>query len=151
MQNNNIGIFLNNTNSEVSLQINLHNYNILKINFEKIIIIDIKNSFSLKLKDLISCEKNNINIYITDDNCIKNNFSDLNIYSIFFLINIIEEQLLYKYMNISLNNINDVLKCNYLTFISDNYIYCNNLSDYFNYINKHNLDFYSYTDSSEKK
>jgi hypothetical protein len=151
MQNNNIGIFLNNTNSEVSLQINLHNYNILKNNFEKIIIIDIKNSFSLKLQDLISSEKNNINIYITDDNCIKNNLSDINIYSVFFLINIIDKQLLQKYINIRSNDINDVLKCNYLTFISDNYIYCDNLSDYFNYINKHNLDFYSYTDSSEKK
>ena len=115
---NNIGIFLNNTNSEVSLQINLHNYNILKTNFEKIIIIDIKNSFSLKLQNLIICEKNNINIYITDDNCIKNNFSDINIYAVFFLINIMDQQLLYKYMNIVSNNINDILKCNYLTFIS---------------------------------
>ena len=43
------------------------------------------------------------------------------------------------------------MKCNYLTFISDSYIYCNNLSDYFDYINDHNLDFYTYTDSSEKK
>ena len=36
-----------------------------------------------------------------------------------------------------------------ITFISDEYIYCDDLESYFNYIDKHNLDFSSYTDSSE--
>ena len=142
MQNSNIGIFLNNTNSEENVQINLHNYNILKNNFEKIIIIDIDNIFSLKLQSTIISEKNNIVIYITDNSNIKNNLSDLNLNSIIYLFNI---------FNNNENYINNILKCNYLTFISDSYIYCNNLSDYFDYINDHNLDFYTYTDSSEKK
>ena len=36
-----------------------------------------------------------------------------------------------------------------ITFISDKYIYCDDLESYFNYVDKHNLDFSSYTDSSE--
>ena len=141
MQNNNVGIFLNNTNSDENVHINLHNYNILKNNFQKIIIIDIENTFSLKLQNLIISEKNNINIYITDNNNIKNNYSDLNIKSLIYLFNTFDQKLFN----------NNILESNYLTFISDSYIYSSNLSDYFQYINDHNLDFYSYTDSSEKK
>jgi len=142
MQNNNIGIFLNNTNYEEDVQINLHNYNILKNNFEKIIIIDIDNEFSLKLQNLIiSNNKHNINIYIKDNNNIKNFYSDLNIKSLIFLLNKFDKKLFNK----------NILECNYLTFISDSYIYLSDLSDYFKYINNHNLDFYSYNDSSEKK
>lgn len=141
MQNNNIGIFLNNTNSEENVQINLHNYHILKNNFKKIIIIDIDNPFSLKLQNLIiSNNKNNVNIYIKDNNNIKNYCSELNIKSLIFLFSRFDKKLFN----------NNILECNYLTFISDNYIYSSNLSDYFNYINNHKLDFYSYTDSSEK-
>lgn len=141
MQNNNIGIFLNNTNSEENVLTNLHNYHILKNNFEKIIIIDIDNPSSLKLQNLIiSNNKNNVNIYIKDNTNIKNYCSDLNIKSLIFLFSKFDKKLL-----------NNILECNYLTFISDNYIYSTDLSDYFKYINDHNLDFYSYTDSSEKK
>jgi hypothetical protein len=138
---NNIGIFLNNTNSEIGVQINLHNYNILKNNFKKIIIIDIENDLSLKLKDLITNNNDNDNkiiTYLNDNNNIKNDLCDLNINAIINLFNIFDQK------------IHD-LECKYLTFISDNYIYCNNLFDYFQYINIHNLDFYSYTDSSEIK
>jgi len=140
MQNNNIGIFLNNTNNEEGVQINLHNYNILKNNFKKIIIIDIDNKFSLKLQNLIiSNNKHNIDIYIKDNNNIKNCYSNLNIKSLIFLFNKFDK------------NLFNTLECNYLTFISDIYIYLSDLSDYFKYINNHNLDFYSYNDSSEKK
>jgi hypothetical protein len=140
MKNNSIGIFLNNTNSEEKVQINLHNYNILKNNFENIIIVDIDNFFSLKLQKILTNEKNNINIYIKDKNIIFNNILDLNINSIIILFNKYEKELF-----------NDTLEYNYLTFISDKYIYLSDLSDYFKYINDHNLDFYSYTDSTEKE
>jgi hypothetical protein len=130
----NIGIFLNNTNSDENVETNFHNYNILKNNFEKIIIIDIDNIFSKRLKKIIN-ESNNIYIYVTENCFIKKNLSDLNINSILYLFNIYDKK----------------IECNYLTFISDNYIYCDNLEDYFEYINEHDLDFYSYTDSSQKK
>ena len=140
---NNIGIFLNNTNSEINLHINFHNYNILKNNFSNIIIIDIENDYSIKLQDQIINSKNNIDMYITDNSCIKNNFFDLNIKSINYLFDVFQQK--------NINNINDLFNCDYITFISDNYIYCDNLLDYFKYIDDHNLDFYSYTDSSEKR
>ena len=37
----------------------------------------------------------------------------------------------------------------HITFINDNYIYCSDLNEYFNYINTHDLDLCSYTDSTE--
>jgi len=136
---NNIGVFLYNTNSDITYKINLHNYNILKKNFKKIIIIDIENYFSKLLEDLIINEENKNIIYITNDFCKKNIFMDLNINAITYFFNIIDEEI-YK----------DILEHKYITFISDNYIYCDDLIDYFKYVNQHDLDFYSYTDSSEK-
>ena len=51
---NNLGVFLNNTDSELKVSINLHNYNILKSNFNSVIINDIDNNFSQKLKNIIN-------------------------------------------------------------------------------------------------
>lgn len=137
--NNNIGVFLYNTHSDITYKINLHNFNILKNNFKKIIIIDIENYFSKLLEDLIMNEENKNVIYMTNDNCKKNIFMDLNVNAITYFFDISNEEI-YK----------DILEHKYITFISDNYIYCNDLIDYFKYINDHPLDFYAYSDSSEK-
>ena len=115
---NNLGIFLNNTNSEVKYNINIINYNNLKNNFKNIIIIDINNEYSEQLNSYIKDdnEKNDYIIkiikYEMDNKYLKNNFDD-------FEGN--------KIMNIT----NDLkyLDYNYITFINDNYIYCENLKD----------------------
>jgi hypothetical protein len=118
---NNLGVFLNNTNSELKVSINLHNYNILKSNFNSVIISDIDNTFSQKLKDVININNFNFN----------NDRSHFNkIVSIF-------------------NNINNYEQYDYITFIQDDYIYLNHLKEYFDYVMNHELDFYSYTDSTE--
>jgi hypothetical protein len=137
---NNLGIFLNNTNSEVKYNINIINYNNLKNNFQNIIVIDINNEYSEKL-----------NNYIKDDNQ-KNDY----------IIKIIKYEMDNKYFkdifddfesNKIMNILNDLkyVDYNYITFINDNYIYCGNLKDYFDYVNNHKLEFYSYTDSTENK
>lgn len=137
---NNLGIFLNNTNSEVKYNINIINYNNLKNNFQNIIVIDINNEYSEKL-----------NSYIKDDNQ-KNDY----------IIKIIKYEIDNKYLkdifddfesNKIMNILNDLtyIDYNYITFINDNYIYCGNLKDYFDYVNNHKLEFYSYTDSTENK
>ena len=118
---NNLGIFLNNTDSELKLSINLHNYNILKSNFNSVIINDIDNNFSQKLKNAI-----NINNFSFNND--KSHFNK--ILSIF-------------------SNINNYEQYDYITFIQDDYIYLNHLKEYFEYVMKHKLDFYSYTDSTE--
>ena len=127
---NNLGIFLNNTNSEVKYNTNIINYNNLKNNFQNIIIIDVNNKYSEKLNSYIKDdnEKSNYNIkiikYEMDDKYLKNNFDD-------FEGN--------KIMNI----LNDLkyLDHNYITFINDNYICCENLIGYFVYVNNLKLEF----------
>ena len=126
---NNIGIFINNTNSEMKYSINLNNYNNLKDNFNSIIIVDEDNSFSTKLFNEIDISSNN-NIYLKHNS--NTNILDFDIEKIIFSI---KERDLSEFKNI--------------TFISDNYIYLNNLEDYFNYINSRNIDLCSFTDSSE--
>ena len=130
---NNLAIFLNNTDSEIKLKLNEYNFNKLKNNFDYIIIFDIDNVFSKNLKNQIN--NKNIIKYILNNNSIKNNEDDLNYNKI--------KSILPDLSNINYDNIN------YVTFISDNYIYLEDLQEYFEYINKHNLDFYSFTDSSE--
>lgn len=132
-----LGIFLFNTLSELKFKINKLNYNNLKKNFSSIIIIDIENSNSLLLKEYIENDINNYNIklitYILNNNLLNNN-SDLDIKKIFHI---------YE------NNLNDLNVNDYITFINDHYIYCNNLIEYFKYIKKHSLEFYSLTDIYE--
>ena len=130
---NNLGIFLNNTDSEMKLKINKYNFNKLKDNFDTIIILDIDNIFSKNLKNIINTK--NIIKYILNNNFIKNNEDEIN----YDKIKCISQDLL----NINHQN------TNYITFISDNYIYLEDLQEYFEYIDKHNLDFYSFTDSTE--
>lgn len=134
---NNLAIFLNNTDSEMSIEINNHNINILKDSFSSIIIDDIDNKYSNTLKEEINdIDDNNIYEYILNNNSIKKNNLDINFEKIKYLLTNLEDF--------------DFNKYDYITFINDNYIYLNNLEDYIKYINDHNLDFYSYTDSSEK-
>ncbi len=136
---NNLGIFLNNTDSEIKYNINVINYNNLKSNFDNIIVIDINNNYSEKLNNYIKNDEDFVKIinYEMDNKNLKNNYDDFDSNQIFRLIDS--------------SNYFDHLSYNYITFINDNYIYCSDLKDYFDYVNNHNLDFYSYTDSTEKK
>ena len=246
---NKLGIFLNNTNSKIKICVNINNYYKLKDNFDHIIILDINNVFSKKLKNIILKNINNItdntinNKIINDDsinddsinddsinddivfddiindditnnditndditndditnsdiknNDLKNddiinnsvinnelnntdnkekiNYEKKNIFNKFEKTNRFynkdyfnKKNKIYKYIlnnNLKKNDFDDLAKDNiinilnnldykkfdYITFINDNYIYCENLKDYFNYVNKYQLDFYSYTDSTE--
>lgn len=124
---NNLGIFINNTDSQLKLNINEHNYNILNNNFNLTIVYDSENTFSEDLKNKIN--DNKIYKYTSDNksplffNKIKNLMNDLK--------------------DINFENVN------YVTFIYDDYIYLNNLANYFKYINDHKLQFYSYSDSTD--
>lgn len=121
-KSNILGIFLNNTNSELKYQTNLNNYNNLKNNFNSVLICDIEHDYSLKLKNNI---QNNIFKYFINS------------------INNIYDTILF-----ALNNIN-IHIFDYITFINDEFIYCSDLKIFFDYFKKHNLDLCSYTDSSE--
>ena len=126
---NNIGIFINNTNSEMKYNINLMNYNNLKNNFNSIIIVDIDSEYSTKLFNEIDNSVNN-NILLKHNS--NSNILDFDIEKTIFSI---KDRDLSQFKNI--------------TFISDNYIYLNNLEDYFKYIDSRNIDLCSFTDSSE--
>lgn len=133
--NSNIGIFINSTDSELKLVININNINKLKSNFKKIIIIDLENEFSLKLKELI--DNDIVYKFILNNKYPNNPFIDFNNEKIIYLLDNLDE------INFK-NNF-------YVTFISDNYIYTDPLLNYFNYVNEHNLEFYSMTDSTEER
>jgi hypothetical protein len=122
-----LGIFLNNTNSELKYKTNLNNYNNLKNNFNSVIICDIENDYSLKLKNNI---ENNTLKYFVNNNFINSNDN------------------IYNTMLYVLNNI-DIDIFDYVTFINDNFIYCYDMKDFFNYFKIHDLDLCSYTDSTE--
>ena len=122
-----LGIFINNTNSEIKKAVNYNNYNKLKKNFFHCIIVDNINEFSNKLKTDIMKDITNENLtyhQIYNDNYLEK-------------ISIsIEKADKFSYSN--------------LVFIEDNYIYCDSLQNYFNYVNQHKiLNICSYSDSSE--
>lgn len=159
---NNLGIFLNNTDSEIKLNINIINYNNLKSNFENVIIIDINNSYSEKLNNYIKDDNNNNNKDNNNDENNDNKDDNENKNTNENNLKIIKYEMDNKYLknnydDFDSNKIVNILNnlkytdYNYITFINDNYIYCENLKDYFDYINKHQLEFYSYTDSTEYK
>ena len=121
----NLGVFINNTDSELKLKVNLHNFNVLKDNFTKIIIIDLENVYSEKLKSLVIAHNHKLsNDYYKKDNIISN---------------------IVKIKNIIL----EIKNIDYITFIDDNYIYINNLKNYFDYVSEHNYDLCSFSDSTE--
>jgi len=100
----NLGIFLNNTNSEIKYNINLVNFNNLKNNFDKIILVDIDNEYSKKLNTILKSSNENIVSYNIDNKYVKDSNND-------FEINLI----------INVLNIIDCNEYNYLSFINDNY------------------------------
>ena len=127
-----LGIFLNNTSSNMKIETNLNNFNQLKENFDYIYILDVNNDFSNKLKSNLSNETKIINYDINTDK-INSQFNEsLNI-----------NNALYVLENIKIKDFDNI------TFINDNYIYLSNLKEYFDYFDKHNLDFSSFNDSSE--
>jgi hypothetical protein len=128
----NIGVFLNNTNSETKYITNLNNYNKLKDNFDSIIIVDEYNYFSNKLFDDIKSIQSEINNHVYLKYNSNNNLTDFNI-----------EKVLYAIKD------RDFSQFKNITFISDNYIYLNKLEDYFDYINSRPIELCSYTDSTE--
>ena len=130
----NIGIFLNNTNSEIKYNINLVNFNNLKNNFDKNIVVDIDNEYSNRLNTILKNTNENIINYMISNKYIKDSNNDFEINLIVSVLN-----------NIDYNNYD------YLTFINDNYIYVDSLKNYFDYVYKHKLEFYSYSDSTEHK
>jgi len=129
---NTLGIFLNNTNSNIKYNTNLNNYKKLEKNFNLISIIDLNNDYSLKLREeIINTSENKIIGYFFNDSFLKlsnNYFIDV----ILFLLE-----------NINYNDFK------YITFIDDNYIYCTELKEYFNYFINHDLDLCSFSDSTE--
>lgn len=131
---NNLGIFINNTDSELKFNINYNNFEKLKNNFDKIVVLDIEEKYSIQLKDKIINEPS-IYKYILDNAFSKDSNKD---------------DFQYNKINYILKNINTQY-FNYITIISDNYIYCDNLNGYFSYVYNHNLDFYSYTDTTENE
>ena len=131
-----LGIFLNNTNSFVKYKINLNNYLKLSNDFNKIIIVDIDNSYSHNLKNEIKMANLNLNNtklieYILDDS--------LNTNDDFYLIKYKKTIKILKESNVDTK---------YITFINDKYIYTDSINNYLNYIENHNLDFTSFLDSS---
>ena len=128
-----LGIFINNTDSEIKQNININNIEKLKHNFDNIIIIDIKSEYSYILNKYL-IDNNNINDIIYKyllTNIGKDN-NDLNIEKLYFVLKDINGDYF-----------------DYITVINDNYIYINDLNDYFDYVEKHNLHFCSYTDTTE--
>ena len=131
----NLGIFLNNTDSELKFKINSINYKNLINNFDIISIIDLDNEYSNKLKNFINNKtEKKIITYILNNNIEYNTLNDFNSKKIIHICNDLKFS---KYNNI--------------TFINDNYIYYDNLKNYFDYCNLHNLDFSSITDSCENQ
>jgi hypothetical protein len=127
-----LGIFLNNTNSDLKYNTNLYNYKNLEKNFNYIVIIDLNNENSFKLRnEIIDYTENKIINYFMNNDYLKSS----NNYIIDCILFILE--------NINYSNFK------YITFIDDNYIYCNDLNNYFNYFKLHDLDLCSYSDSTE--
>jgi len=126
-----LGIFLNNTDSEMKIEINFNNFNKLKNNFNSIYILDINNNFSSKLKEKLDSESNIVK-YEINNTIISENVESIDIIRALYV----------------LDNISNI-KYDYITFINDNYIYLTSLTEYFKYVSKHKLDFYSYSDTSE--
>lgn len=138
-----LGIFLNYTNSNLKLQITKNNYDKLESNFDFIIIDDIENNeYSDEFQKHINY-KTKTNIITKLNPTINNNTEhDFDASRILKILN---------YDTTLNNNKIEYDKYDYITFINDNYIYCNSLNDYFKYVTDHKCDFYSYSDSSENQ
>jgi hypothetical protein len=132
-----LGIFLNNTDSEVNYKINIINYNNLYNNFNDIIVIDLNTQYSNLLKNDIydTCNDNKIIKYYIENSININKWNDLDYNKIIYL---------QENSNIYFSTYD------YITFISDQYIYCNSLESYFEYCMTHDLDIIYMTDYLDK-
>jgi hypothetical protein len=121
------GVFINNTSDNIKLRVNINNLNNLKDNFNSIVVIDIDNNYSNELKDYINLEfdRNFMNIHL---------FQSLPYDKI--------DKWLYALISIKIKDYD------YIVFIEDGYIYCDELPKYFKYLEEHNLDICSYNDST---
>ena len=119
-----IAFFINSTIDKKKLDINNHNINILFNNFDEIYVCDENNEYSAELKNKNKKIKN-INYNFT------NNFN------------------MFQKIDILFKKINDFSNINQITIIIDDYIYLNNLHNYFDYVSKCSYDLISFTDSSE--
>jgi hypothetical protein len=97
---NNLGIFINNTDSELKFNINLNNFSKLKSNFDKIIVIDIETKYSINLKDKIIYDVN-IYKYLLED---KFNKSMLNSDFEYNMIKHVLKDINPKYFNFSIED-----------------------------------------------
>lgn len=152
--NDHLGIFLNNTNSQMKYEVNINNFLNLYKDFDYIIIVDINNDYSLKLKNYIteyinikndydSNEKIRLIKYISDESLYTND--DFYLIKIKTILKTVEN--LY-FKDINIENTNENINFQYITFINDKYIYTNSIGNYLNYVSNHNLDFSSFLDSS---
>ena len=132
-----LGIFLNNTESELNYKINTINYNNLCNNFNDIIVIDIDTQYSNLLKNDIYDVYSGTKIikYYLQNDINKNKWNDLEYNKIIYL---------QEHSNIIFSTYD------YITFISDKYIYCNSLESYFEYCMNHDLDIIYMTDYLDK-
>lgn len=119
-----IGLFINNTVSKRSLDINTHNIKILHNNFDDVYIIDERNDFTDILSHAFKSLRNKKTFKCT---------SGLNIY----------QKISKLFMIIDLNNIDNI------SIILDDYIYITDLKDYFDFAFKSTYDLISVTDSTE--
>ncbi len=129
----NLGIFINNTKNKTKFNINLNNFNNLKNNFDTIIVVDLENEFANELKENIIDEPK-IYQYLLQDSIASSELFDFDKEKVISILKDINPEYF-----------------SYITIISDNYIYCNDLKQYFNYVYSHNMEFYSFTDSTENK
>jgi hypothetical protein len=130
-----IGVFINNTVTEIKKAVNLNNYNKLKKNFTKCIIIDNLNNFSNMLKNTLIDDINNDFLVFYEKNIENETETNENNY--------------IKNIDFAIKKA-EIFNYEFITFIYDNYIYASSLNNYFNYVNlKKNIDIFTYSDSSE--
>lgn len=120
----NIGFFINSTINQKYFDINYHNIQTLSNNFNEIYICDETNKYSEQLQK----KTKNIRNLIKFENV--NQFNN------------------FQKMDILLKTMNDE-NINSITIILDDYIYLNNLNNYFEFVNKCSYDLISFTDSTE--
>lgn len=115
-------IFLNNTCNNIKSDVNFSNIKLISENFDKIFVIDNNQNFA---DDMKSKFNNNSKI-------------------LFFNVNFEDEIEKIVYLSEKFNNFKS------LTFISDEFLILSDLSEYKNFVNNSNYDYYSYTDSTEE-
>lgn len=122
----NIGFFINNTSNKKQLDINYHNIKMIHNNFDEIYISDEDNEYSEELDTKLKNIRNKKS-FIKNENL--NSFQKIE--------NIIKD----------IKEYNDEIET--ITIILDDYIYLNNLKNYFQFVFTSSYDLISFTDSTE--